>query len=142
MEKACIQFLTVEEGDREEVGIMEVDFNPTELNISTFAEEVQKKQDFQTGKNGPQKTTYTYGNYKDKTTVSVRLVFDGDEVEKKTEVFIAAARNPMKRILSFNWDEIFFEGILESVTTEYTMFDATGNPQRANVDISIECGKI
>lgn len=142
MEKACIQFLTVEEGDREEVGTIEVDFNPTELNISTVAEEVQKKQNFQTGKNGPEKNTYTYANYIEKTTVSVRLVFDGDEVEKKAEVFLAAARNPMKRILSFNWDEIFFEGILENVITEYTMFDTAGNPRRANVDITIECEEI
>ncbi len=60
-------------------------------------------------------------------------------IQTKVEGFIAALRNPRTRILTFNWGNICYSGVLRSVGVNYTMFNPNGEPIRATVDLSLVC---
>ena len=55
------------------------------------------------------------------------------------EGFIGAIRNEYTRIITFHWGEMNYSGVLRSVRAVYTMFNITGDPVRATVDLSITC---
>lgn len=40
--------------------------------------------------------------------------------------------------ISFVWGKIIFTGIIENMSTQYTMFDTDGTPVRANVELDIQ----
>ncbi len=58
-------------------------------------------------------------------------------VQVTVEAFIAALRNPMTRMVCFEWGELCYEGVLRQVNTTYTMFDINGDPVRAEVGLMI-----
>ncbi len=58
---------------------------------------------------------------------------EGPSVQTIVEGFIAAVRDPRTRRIAFEWGEMFYEGLLNSVNTNYTMFNALGQPVRAEV---------
>ena len=60
-------------------------------------------------------------------------------VQSDVEGFIGAIRNPNTRIITFHWGKISYSGVLRSVRTVYTMFNITGDPIRATMDLSITC---
>ena len=60
-------------------------------------------------------------------------------VQKEVEAFIGAIRNPNTRLISFNWGDMCYEGILSRVNADYTMFNMNGEPCRAFVTIRILC---
>ena len=79
-------------------------------------------------------------------STATRTVVTGiaDAVTKKTysvrpqvEGFIGALINPFTRKISFYWGKMKYQGVLNSVNAEYTMFSTDGNPIRANVNIGI-----
>lgn len=58
-------------------------------------------------------------------------------VRPQVEGVIGALINPFTRKVSFNWGKMKYQGVLNSVNAEYTMFSTDGNPIRANVNIGI-----
>ena len=60
-------------------------------------------------------------------------------VQTDVEGFIGAIRNEYTRIITFHWGELNYSGVLRSVRAVYTMFNITGDPVRATVDLSITC---
>ena len=60
-------------------------------------------------------------------------------IQREVEGFIAALRNENTRLITFNWGDMCYSGVLRRVTTEYTMFNVTGEPVRAMVGLSIMC---
>lgn len=60
-------------------------------------------------------------------------------IQTEVEGFIAALRNPNTRVVTFNWGNICYTGVLRSVGANYTMFNPNGEPVRATVDMSLVC---
>ncbi len=60
-------------------------------------------------------------------------------VQTEVEGFIAALRNRRTRLVTFNWGNLCYTGVLRSVGANYTMFNPNGEPIRATVDMSIVC---
>ncbi len=60
-------------------------------------------------------------------------------VQEEVEGLIAALRSPFTRIITFNWGDMSYQGILNRVASQYTMFDSTGEPVRAVVQLSLIC---
>jgi hypothetical protein len=58
-------------------------------------------------------------------------------VQPQVEGFIAALRNPYTRTVLFSWNEFSFEGILNQISAEYTMFSVEGRPVRAKVRVKL-----
>lgn len=56
-------------------------------------------------------------------------------VQMIVESFIATMRNENTRRICFQWGEFYYEGILSRINTTYTMFDLSGNPVRAEVQM-------
>ncbi len=60
-------------------------------------------------------------------------------VQEEVEGLIAALRSPYTRCITFNWGDMSYEGILNRVASQYTMFDSAGVPVRAVVQLSLIC---
>jgi len=60
-------------------------------------------------------------------------------VQRQVEGFIGALRNEHTRLITFNWGDFCYSGVLRNVNAEYTMFNVTGEPVRAIVALSIMC---
>ncbi|MCR5748241.1 MAG: hypothetical protein K6G03_11085 [Lachnospiraceae bacterium] len=60
-------------------------------------------------------------------------------VQKKVEGFIAALRNKYTRLVTFHWADINYTGVLKNVGVNYTMFNVSGEPIRATVDMALLC---
>ena len=63
-------------------------------------------------------------------------------VQRQVEGFIGALRNENTRLISFNWGDICYSGVLRRVGAEYTMFNVTGEPVRAKVGLTIMCADV
>ena len=60
-------------------------------------------------------------------------------VQEEVEGLIAALRSPYTRCITFNWGDMSYEGVLNRVASQYTMFDSSGEPVRAVVQLSLIC---
>ncbi|MDD6038845.1 MAG: hypothetical protein PUD20_08645 [bacterium] len=60
-------------------------------------------------------------------------------VQQEVEGLIAALRSPYTRCITFNWGDMSYEGILNRVASQYTMFNSAGEPVRAVVQLSLIC---
>lgn len=58
-------------------------------------------------------------------------------VKEDVEAFTAALHNPETREMIFCWGDMKYEGYLENVSANYTMFDPLGKPTRAEVGLSM-----
>ena len=58
-------------------------------------------------------------------------------VQPQVEGFIGALRNDCTRKVTFYWGSMKYQGVLNHVGAEYTMFSTDGSPIRANVNIGI-----
>ena len=58
-------------------------------------------------------------------------------VQVVVEGFIGALRNENTRLVAFEWGDMFYEGLLKNVNATYNLFDATGKPVRAEVNLSL-----
>lgn len=61
-------------------------------------------------------------------------------VRPVVEGFLAAIRNENHRRMIFRWGNLKYEGILNSVSGKYTMFNTKGHPIRAEINISMLMG--
>lgn len=62
-----------------------------------------------------------------------------NSVQAQVEGFIGALRNSHTRSVKFHWGEMVYEGVLNYMNAEYTMFSIHGRPVRAHVDLGILC---
>ena len=60
-------------------------------------------------------------------------------VQQEVEGLIAALRSPYTRCITFNWGDMSYTGILNRVSAQYTMFNSSGIPVRAVVQLSLIC---
>lgn len=60
-------------------------------------------------------------------------------VQREVEGFLAALRNKETREINFCWGDLHYEGTLNSVSSKYTMFNVSGKPVRAEVNLTILC---
>ena len=60
-------------------------------------------------------------------------------VQTQVEGFIGALRSPYTRQITFSWGTMSYSGVLNRVASQYTMFNTTGEPVRATVDLSLVC---
>lgn len=58
-------------------------------------------------------------------------------VQPEVEAFTAIIRSGGKRLIHFSWGDMSYEGILNGVSAEYTMFNVNGEPIRANVNLRL-----
>ena len=75
------------------------------------------------------------------TKTALSLTGNGKKRSVQTEVegFIAALRNRNTRLVTFNWGDFVYSGVLRSIGANYTMFNPTGEPIRATVDMVMMC---
>ena len=60
-----------------------------------------------------------------------------NSVQNEVEALHAAARDKNKRLAMFIWGDMVYEGKINSVDSEYVMFNVSGQPVRANVSINM-----
>lgn len=60
-------------------------------------------------------------------------------VQQEVEGLIAALRSPYTRCITFNWGDMSYTGVLNRVSAQYTMFNSSGIPVRAVVQLSLTC---
>lgn len=60
-----------------------------------------------------------------------------NSVQIEVEALHAAARNKDRRLAMFIWGDMVYEGKINSIDSEYVMFNTSGQPIRANVTINM-----
>ncbi|MBO5246156.1 MAG: hypothetical protein J6B28_02725 [Eubacterium sp.] len=60
-------------------------------------------------------------------------------VQQEVEGLIAALRSPYTRTITFYWGNMLYCGVLNRVSSQYTMFNSAGEPVRAYVQLSLIC---
>lgn len=60
-------------------------------------------------------------------------------VQKEVEGFIGMIRNRKTRYVTFHWGEMNYSGSVNDLDVRYTMFNVTGQPVRATVNMTIMC---
>ncbi|MCR5594701.1 MAG: hypothetical protein K6G12_02530 [Lachnospiraceae bacterium] len=58
-------------------------------------------------------------------------------VQAEVEAFTSIIRSKERRLIHFTWGDMSYEGILNSVSAEYTMFNVSGEPCRAKVNLRL-----
>lgn len=141
-----------------------VRFNPSELSINAVGGGKVAKTNFDDSGN----SKVEYASMEINIQLSVRLIFDDmrvtdsfmneiatpvngahkiyhaakntrNSVQAQVEGFIGAMRNAYTRRVTFVWGNLRYEGVLNYMNSEYTMFSVHGRPVRAHVDIGILC---
>ncbi len=144
--------------------IYTVRFNPSELSINAVGGGKVAKTNFDDTK----ESKVEYVAMEINIQLTVRLVFDDmrvtdsfmneiatpvngahkiyhaaketrNSVQAQVEGFIGAMRNAYTRRVAFVWGNLRYEGVLNYMNSEYTMFSIHGRPVRAHVDIGILC---
>ena len=60
-------------------------------------------------------------------------------VQKEVEGFVGMIRNRYTRFISFHWGDVTYSGMVNDLDVRYTMFNITGQPVRAVVNMSVMC---
>ena len=60
-----------------------------------------------------------------------------NSVQYEVEALNAAVRDPRRRLCIFTWGDMEYQGMLNSVSGEYVMFNINGEPCRANVRMTM-----
>lgn len=63
-------------------------------------------------------------------------------VRPQVEGFLAALRNEAHRTMIFQWGTLRYTGVLNSISSSYTMFNTAGNPIRAEIQLNMLMGSV
>ena len=88
------------------------------------------------------KTNVSFSSDVTSVVKSVTRGFTGKSkltVQEEVEGLIAALRSPYTRCITFNWGNMSYQGVLNRVASQYTMFNSSGEPVRAVVQLSLIC---
>ena len=149
--------------------LFHVQFNPSELSLSGYGGGLTQKTDFSEGANGisfEKADVHISLNVKlifdkvdpqdafmgDKLNTSPMAIGTGiakgvlthkgkkeNSVQTEVEGFIAALRSKYTRRITFHWGTMNYTGILNRISSQYTMFNVLGEPVRAYVSLSLVC---
>lgn len=140
MKKQKAKIVVLKEKSKVEIPVL---FNPSEYNLSMKANYSEKNM---LGSNNPV-IMFTSGAA---STLKMTLYFEGyyNNEEKPVDVntYIKKLVNLVRidgslhrpPVCIFEWGSFKFEGIIESVDTNYTMFTSEGMPIRARVDVGFK----
>lgn len=107
-----------------------------ELAVTLLFDKVDPQDAFLGDKLAPSLTNMGKGIAK---TVMKATNKKKNTVQPEVEGLIAALRNDNTRLITFHWGNLSYPGILKSVTANYVMFNVSGEPIRATVDLSMTC---
>jgi hypothetical protein len=68
---------------------------------------------------------------------AVKAVKNATKVRTEVSAFLAAVRNEYCQRVGFSWGENHYEGDVNNVSAQYTMFNTSGEPVRAIVNFSM-----
>nr|WP_297703883.1 hypothetical protein [uncultured Butyrivibrio sp.] len=71
------------------------------------------------------------------TGIKKAITGQGYSVQPEVEALTAIARDNFKRLARFAWGDMVYEGVINSVSAEYVMFNVTCEPIRAFVNINM-----
>lgn len=71
--------------------------------------------------------------------MGLRKLSGRPSVQTTVEGFLGAIRNEYTRRVAFCWGNMLYSGYVNRVNTRYTVFNPSGKPIRATVDLSIIC---
>ncbi len=106
------------------------------LNVKLIFDQVDPQSAFLADKVNVSPTSLATGAVKGVMTASGAKV---KTVQTQVEAFAAALRSAYTRQISFIWGKLCYSGVLNRVSSQYTMFNATGEPIRAVVELTMMC---
>lgn len=123
--------------------MIKVHFNPTELD---FSMEGSKSREEKVSVNPGKDDKMAHAPAQEQIQqprLKIPLIFDNSlsakrNVQNVVEGFLTMIEDFSVRRIDFSWGMLFYKGILESVSAEYQLFDALGNPLRAKVDLDLK----
>ncbi len=68
---------------------------------------------------------------------AAKSIKNGTKVRTEVSAFLAAVRNEYCQRVGFSWGENHYEGDVNNVSAQYTMFNTSGEPVRAIVNFSM-----
>lgn len=126
----------------EDIRNYEVQFNPETINFQASLEENESLMSTEENKNQME-----FGSADAKVIMSMKLMFDEsrtasrivpqNNVQKQVEGLMSAISDECTRFVVFTWGNMSYEGYLNSIEAKYTMYDTTGRPMRAEMNLSI-----
>ena len=104
------------------------------MNVTLIFDQVSVKDAFMADKFAASPTGAATG-----TVSLIKEAVTGEEysVQPIIEGFIGMLRQERTRFVAFCWGAMQYEGIVNSLTTRYTMFSLSGQPIRGEVDMSM-----
>ena len=110
-----------------------------ELNVKLIFDKVDPQDAFYSDKFTLSQTSIAKGAAKaiKKGIKSGLGGYDSHSVQPDVEAFTAMLRDPMKRLVIFTWGTMSYQGMLNNISAEYTMFNVLGEPVRATVSLGI-----
>lgn len=132
----------------QESTIIKVQFNPSTLSFSTrdrsWEKKEKKRKKTSLIQSGQDEVATAFADASDASVnVSFRLIFDRSvdqdaDVQPDVENFLSLVRDPYVRQVAFCWGDLSYKGMLKNVEAEYVLFDASGMPTRATVNLTLE----
>lgn len=124
--------------------LIPVQFNPAKLSFSSNQKGVGEKDKVSVNQGKDQRMEHAPAQEKmDDMRLKIPLVFDRSlsavhSVIPVVEGFLTMIEDSYVRRIAFCWGTQYYEGVLESVSAEYELFDPLGTPMRAKVDLDIK----
>lgn len=106
------------------------------LNVKLIFDKVDPQDAFMGDKLNPSLTAVGTGIAKG---VLTRKGKKDNSVRMEVEGFIAALRSKYTRRITFHWGTMNYSGVLNRISSQYTMFNVLGEPIRASVSLSLVC---
>lgn len=136
---ATTAFNNVDEDGRSTAGV--IDFKPVpihiNLNVKLLFDNMNANECFLSAKTNIAPSEML------KSVIKTGLTAAGKNrkmtVQQEVEGLIAALRSPYTRCITFNWGDMSYTGVLNRVSAQYTMFNSSGIPVRAVVQLSLVC---
>jgi hypothetical protein len=123
---------------------IKVQFNPDSLSFSSGGGSQSKKSKTSIVMNEEGKATQAEAeDSQEAIDISFKLIFDrstykDSSVQPDIEQFLAMLKKPYVRQITFYWGTMCYKGALKSISAEYVLFNSTGIPMRAIVNLSMQ----
>ncbi|MCI9436354.1 MAG: hypothetical protein HFH85_04140 [Lachnospiraceae bacterium] len=106
------------------------------LNVKLIFDKVDPRDAFLSDKLSSSVTAMAQGAVR---TTREALGKKDNSVQTQVEGFIAALRSKYTNRITFHWGDMNYPGVLNRVSSQYTMFNVKGQPIRAVVNLSLVC---
>ncbi|MCM1257763.1 MAG: hypothetical protein NC307_07900 [Roseburia sp.] len=124
--------------------VINVQFNPTKLSFSSSKDGSREKEKVSVNSGKDDRMEHAPAQeIIDTLRLNIPLVFDQSlekfqSVQPVVEGFMTMIEDSFVRRIAFCWGVLYYEGVLESISAEYELFDALGIPIRAKVDLDLK----